>query len=110
VAPPPPARAPTDCTASTTDDVTADLAGDTARLAGCYAQTVDELLVLAAEAQVAWDAEQRAAFDARVAALRETVAGAPDGKPRQRAWRAFVRYLQGAIVRDDIALASGAAP
>ena len=46
-------------------------------------------------------------FDARVVELRGTIAAAAEGRPRQRAWRELIRYLQGAVVRDEIALAGG---
>lgn len=109
--PAPPSPAPavesTGCQPGTTGDVTAELAADPARLATCYAQAVDELLALAGELRGHWSDSQRAAFDARVQELRESIAIAEDGKPRQRAWRAMVRYLQRAIVRDEVSLASG---
>jgi len=91
-------------------DVTADLAAEAERVTSCYAQTATELLALARDARPRWSDEQRTAFDAKVGELRGAVDAAQPGRPRQRAWRALDRYLQSAITRDDIALASGVAP
>jgi anti-sigma factor (TIGR02949 family) len=93
-------------------DVTADLAGEAARVTACYAQTANELLALMTEARGAWTDEQRAAFDTQLATLKSAVDNAPadDARARQRAYRAMNRYLQNAITRDTIALASVGAP
>jgi len=92
-------------------DVTADLAGDAARVTACYAQTATELLALAAESRTAWTAEQRTTFDARVAELQHAIDSAPDdARARQRALRAMNRYLQNTLTRDDVALASAGTP
>jgi hypothetical protein len=56
---------------------------------------------------VQWTAEQKDAFDAKVGELRGLIDRAPEGRPRQRAWGQLIKYLQGAVVRDDIALAGG---
>jgi hypothetical protein len=87
-------------------DVTADLAGEAARITACYAQTANELVALAAEARPAWTDEQRGAFDAQLAELQQAVTTAEDGRPRQRAYRALNRYLQATLTRDQVALAS----
>lgn len=89
-------------------DVSADLALDAAQRSACYAEAADGLLALAATERGAWTDEQRAAFDRQVIALRQAIDTAGEGRPRDRAWRAMVRYLQHALVRDEIvALASG---
>ena len=93
--------------AGPTGDVTADLAGETARVTATYGDAAEELLALATEARGQWSNERKEAFDARIADLRGQVERAPDGRPRQRAWRDLIRYLQGAVVRDEIALAGG---
>lgn len=90
-------------------DVTADLAAEPARITASYDQAVDELARLADEARPGWAADRQAAFDARVASLRTAVAKADSPRGKQRAARALIRYLQGAVVRDDIVLASGGA-
>jgi len=100
---------PAPVVAPSADDVTADLAAEPARTTETYAQTASELLALAHEERTRWTAEQRAAFDARLVELRAAVDGAAEGRPRQRAWRAMIRYVQGAVIRDDVALASGGA-
>jgi len=89
-------------------DVTADLAGEAARVTATYGDAAEELLALAGEARGLWTTEQKDAFDAHVLELRGRIAAAAEGRPRQRAWRELIRYLQGAVVRDEIALASGA--
>lgn len=96
-------------TPSAPADVTADLAGEAARVTETYADAAEELLALADEARPQWPADRKDAFDHKVAELRDAVATAADGRPKQRAWRGLIRYLQGAVVRDEIALA-GAAP
>jgi hypothetical protein len=107
--PAPAAIAPAHPSMPHADDVTADLAGDAARATQGYADTAQELLALAADARRAWAAERQQAFDARVAALRTAVDTAAPGRAQQRAWRALIHYVQGAVVRDDVALA-GVAP
>ncbi|HLL21839.1 MAG TPA: zf-HC2 domain-containing protein [Kofleriaceae bacterium] len=89
-------------------DVTADLAAEAARITACYAQTGSELAALASEARTQWTDAERATFDARVAELRAAIDAAPEGRARQRAWRAYNRYVQNVVTRDDVALASGA--
>lgn len=88
-------------------DVTADLLAEPAQTTASYAQVIDELIGLAGAARVAWSDERRTAFDARIAALRDGVARAAAGRAQQRAQRVLIRYLQGAVVRDDVVLASG---
>jgi putative zinc finger protein len=85
-------------------DVTEDLLADADRTTASYAQTIDELMKLASEARGRWTTEQRAAFDQRVAGLRDGIAHAAQARPRQRAQRTLIRYLQGAVVRDEVAL------
>ncbi len=88
-------------------DVTADLAGETARVTASYCDTAEGLLARAGEARAQWTDEQRATFDARLLDLRGQIDRAVAGRPRQRAWRALISYLQRAVVRDDVALAGG---
>lgn len=88
-------------------DVTADLLAEPARTTESHARVIEELMQLASEASADWSPDQRAAFDGEVAALRAAIASAGPGRPQQRAQRALIRYLQGAAVRDVVALASG---
>jgi hypothetical protein len=109
-APPPPPPA-TSCRVPEAADVTADLALDAARRSGCYAAAAEELLAELGEVRAGWSADRRAAFDAQIASLRRAIADAEEGRPRHRAWRAMIRQLQHALVRDEvIALASGGRP
>jgi len=91
------------------DDVTADLASEPARTTASYAAAVDELLVLARDARATWSDDRKVAFDGKVRALRATIADAAEGRPRQRATRTLIRYLEGAVIREDVSLASGGA-
>lgn len=112
VAPPPPAAvhvAPAPVAPPTPEvapDVSADLEAEPARVTASYRQTVDELLEVAADMRSEWSDDRATAFDARVSALERAAAAADDGKPRQRALRTLIRYLQGALIRDDVVLAS----
>jgi anti-sigma factor RsiW len=90
------------------EDVTADLAAEPARVTQLYADTANELLALAVEAKQRWTTEQQNTFDHKVRGLKERIATAEEGKPRQRAWRALIGYLRTAITRDEVAHASGA--
>jgi len=86
-------------------DVTEDLAGEPARVTGCYAQTANELAALAKDAS--WTDAQRTEFDGKVAQLRKAVDDASDERARQRAYRKLNRYMRQAITRDEVALAGG---
>ncbi len=88
-------------------EITADLAGEAARVTASYCDAAEDLLVLAGEARLQWTDEQRAAFDTKVTELRGQIDRAIAGRPRQRAWRELITYLQRAVVRDDVALAGG---
>jgi Putative zinc-finger len=105
------AARPTSCELPEAADATADLALDAARRSGCYAAAAETLLAEIGALRAGWTDDQRAAFDAEIAALRGAVDAAGEGRPRHRAWRAVMRYLQGALTRDEVvALASGGAP
>ena len=96
------------CRAPEAADVSADLALDAGRIDACYAATVDELIELSGTLRTGWTDAQRSAFDARIAELRGVADAAGEGRPRQRAMRSLVRYLQNALARDEIvALAGG---
>jgi anti-sigma factor RsiW len=88
-------------------DVTADLAADASRTTARYGEVVEELMKLATEARPGWSAERKAAFDAELAGLRATYDRAEPGRPQQRVQRQLIRLLQGAVIRDDVMLASG---
>jgi hypothetical protein len=86
-------------------DVTDVLASAPARVSDDYAAAASELLPLAKEARARWTETQQHEFDARVAELDHAVASAGDERARQRSYRALIRYLQRAAIRDEVALA-----
>lgn len=95
---PRPPSAPSD------QDATADLLAEPARITASYEATAAELLALAKDARPGWSDEAKAAFDAKIAGYRAELTGA-DERARQRTYRAMIRYVQNAVVRDDIMLA-----
>jgi negative regulator of sigma E activity len=89
-------------------DVTTDLLAEPARTTTSYGQVIEELMTLASSARARWSDERRTAFDARVSALQDGIARAGQPHAQQRAQRVLIRYVQGAVVRDDdVMLASG---
>lgn len=104
---PAPAPAPRPAPAPEAEDVTADLLAEPARTTASYDRAVEELMKLAEAARAHWSDGDRAAFDARVAGLRGAIARTGQARAAQRAQRSLIRYLQSAIVRDDMLLASG---
>lgn len=95
VAPPP---------SASTQDVTAEIAAAPAKTSEDYAQAAQELLAAARTERSAWTDDQKQAFDAKVGELQAAIDGAAEGHPRQKAYRAMIRYLQGAAIRDEVAL------
>jgi negative regulator of sigma E activity len=89
------------------DDVTADLAADAARTTESYDRVVGELMTLAEAARERWSDDDRVAFDSRVAGLRSAIARATAPRSAQHAQGKLIRYLQHAIVHDEMLLASG---
>ena len=85
-------------------DVTADLAAQPARETATYAQSAADLLKAAQEIRASWPDDKKHEFDAHVAKLQTAVDGAAEGRARQAAYRALIRYLQGAAIRDEVAL------
>jgi len=100
--PPPPAP-------SSNGDVTADLAAEPARITASYEAAASELVAEAATARATWAPDQQAAYDAQLGTLRAGVTAATDGRPRQQAWRALIRYVQRAMIRDEV-LVAGVTP
>lgn len=103
----PPEARPGAASSASGDDVTADLAAEPSRTTESYARVVQELMTLAEQARARWSDRDKAAFDARVAGMRATIARADQPRSVQRAQRSLIRYLQSAVVRDDTVLASG---
>lgn len=103
---PPPAPTPADDT-----DVTAALAAEPAQATASYAATARELLDLAKDAKAQWSAERQRELDSQVATLQKKIAAATDERARQAGYRKLIRFLQRAVIRDDVALANiGGAP
>jgi anti-sigma factor RsiW len=105
--PPTPVEVVTAPPVASDEDATAALAAEPAKIADDYRQAVDELLAQAPEIAKEWTEAQRQAFATKVAALRGQAETAEVGKPSRRAWEAFVYYLEGALIRNDVALAGG---
>jgi anti-sigma factor RsiW len=101
------APAPTTPEAPPAADVTDDLRGESERTTASYDRVVEELMKLAEAARPRWSDGDRSAFDARLAGLKTAIVRADQPRSVQRAQRSLIRYLQSAIVRDDMLLASG---
>jgi len=101
---PAPAPAPT-ATAIVGDDVdvTIALAALPARESADYASAAADLLLIAQESRGRWSDDRKRVFDAKIVALRHDIDSANEGRPRQKAYRAMIRYLQGAAIRDEVA-------
>ena len=85
-------------------DVTAELASDAARITADYASTSDELVRLAMDSRSRWSDDRKQLFDGKLASLRHDIDAASEGRPRQKAYRMLIRYLQKVTI-DDVALA-----
>jgi len=105
IAPDHPSQAPAPAPVDETD-VTAALAAEPAQITASYADTARELLDLAKDARAQWPAERQRELDTQVAALQKKIASATDERARQSSYRKLIRYLQRAVIRDDVALAN----
>lgn len=99
-----PAPAPVAPPAPEAADVTQEIAAAPAKQSDDYAQAAKELLAAARTESAAWSADQKQAFDAKVGELQAAIDGAAEGRARHTAYRAMIRYLQGAAIRDEVAL------
>ena len=107
VAPPEPPRTGTcDPTPADDGDVSAALAAEPMKLTECYAQTARQLLEVAKQARGSWSADRQRDFNAEVASLEKSVAVASDEPSRQREYRKLIRFVQRAVLRDDVAVAN----
>lgn len=88
-------------------DVTTDLEGEGQRVVASYVGTAEELMAMIGEVRGQWSVEDQATYDREVAALQAKVNAAADDRAKQRVLRALIRYVQRALVRDDVALAGG---
>ncbi len=92
--------------ADDTRDVSDVLEAAPAQVSEDHAAVVRELMPIAQEARARWTDEQRKEFDGRLAELQTKITDAKTERARQREYRALIRYLQRASIRDDVALAS----
>jgi hypothetical protein len=83
-------------------DVTAELAAEVTRTTATYQQAADELVQVALSSRSQWSDDRKQVFDTKLAALRRDVANAHDARPRNKAYRSMIRYLQGVAIRDEI--------
>ena len=103
VAPP---HAPPPHTAPPIDqgDVTADLARDDARRNDTYQTTADHLIAQVNVARTAWPGTKQRELDANLGELQHAVDAAPIGRARDKALRNQIKYLEDALVREEVAL------
>ncbi|HSN27473.1 MAG TPA: anti-sigma factor [Kofleriaceae bacterium] len=87
-----------------TMDVTAEIAAAPAKTSDDLAQAAKGLLADARTESARWTEDQKRTFEAEVGELQAAVDGAAEGRARHKAYRAMIRYLQGAAIRDEVAL------
>lgn len=87
-------------------DVTAELAAAPAQTTQGYADAVKELLAAAQQERASWTPERKHEVETHVSAFQHEVDTATTERGKQKAYRSMIRYLQRAVIRDDIALAS----
>jgi hypothetical protein len=97
-APPPPA------VVAPAGDVSADLAAEPARVSADAKAAAAALLATARTEAASWPDDRKQAFEAKVSELSAAADAAADGRPKQRAYRDLIRYLQHAAIRDEVAL------
>jgi len=88
------------------NDVAAEVAAVPKQMTDDYAQAAQELVALAQASRTQWPDDRKQVFDAKLAELQHTVDGATEGRPRQKAYRALIRYLQRVTTRDEVAFAN----
>lgn len=102
VAPPVPAHEPTPLDKN---DVAAAIAALPVDASDEYATAAKELVALAQTERASWSEDQQKQFDAKLAELQHNITTADEGRPRHRAYRTLIRYLQRATTRDEVAFA-----
>jgi len=90
------------CAAGAPRDVALALASEPTCVTEAYASAAADLVRTAQEQRAQWDDERRQRFDAQLDDLRRNVEAAPEGRPRQRAYRAVIRFLQRVTTRDQV--------
>lgn len=110
-APVPAPANPADCGETDDGDVTAQVAAQPARKTACYAQAAQQWRDAATQERAQWSDERKHEVDGKLASFDKEIATAKNERVRQRTYRSMIRYLQRAVIRDDVALASnGGAP
>jgi anti-sigma factor RsiW len=89
------------------NDVTAQVAAEPAELTQGYADTVKELREMAAEERATWSDDKKRELDTQLAAFDKEITSAKSDRVRQKSYRAQIRFLQHALIVDEVALASG---
>lgn len=89
------------------NDVTAQVAAEPAELTQGYADAVKDLREMANEERGKWSDDKKRELDTQLAAFDKEIASAKNDRARQKSYRAQIRYLQRALIVDDVALASG---
>lgn len=84
-------------------DVATALTDEAALADQSYQEATAELLALIEQERASWDGAYARRYDARVAELRASAAGAA-GPARERAQRELMRYLQSALTRAELAM------
>ena len=87
-------------------DVATEVAAVPKQMTDDYAQAAQELVTLAQASRAQWPDDRKQVFDAKVAELQRAVDGATEQRPRQKAYRALIRYLQRVTTRDEVAFAN----
>lgn len=87
------------------NDVATEIAAVPKQMTEDYARATQELVALATTSRTQWPSDRKQVFDAKVAELQRAVADAAEGRPRQKAYRALIRYLQRVTTRDEVAFA-----
>ncbi len=87
-------------------DVTAELASDRSDRTAIEQRVVDRLVDKAKDARENWPDDHKQVFDAKLAAFKTELAAAPEGRGRDKVYRAMTRYLQNAAIRDEVSATS----
>jgi Putative zinc-finger len=91
------------------DDVATQVAALPKQTSDSYAEASVELITLARDARSHWADDRKQVFDAKLGELQHAVDSAPEGRARQKAYRAMIRYLQRVTTRDEVMFAEAGA-
>lgn len=90
------------CASTAPRDVALDLAAEITCVTEAYAAAAAELMRTALDQRARWDDDRKHLFDEELDQLRHHVEFAAEGRARQRAYRAVIRFLQRATTRDHM--------